>query len=118
MLVQQVAFDRRLRAAFSFGDAALLLMVFAQLSLGLTSILMSLKFIDGCAMVKFMDWAQGILTLKPGLSSLIAGVPLIFKLHIVLGMTILLVFPFTRAVGLLAVPLRHFGSQQAAAGIG
>jgi nitrate reductase gamma subunit len=108
LLLHRMLFDARIRAALSLGEAAILLMVFAQLSLGLGTILASLKFIDGCAMVKFMSWAQGILTLKPGVSALIAGVPPIFKLHIVLGMTILLVFPFTRAVGILGVPLRYF----------
>jgi nitrate reductase gamma subunit len=56
-----------------------------------------------------MTWAQGILTLKPGVAALIAGVNPIFKLHLFLGMTILLVFPFTRAVNILSMPSRYLG---------
>ena len=56
-------------------------------------------------MVKFMTWAQGILTLQPGISALIADVHPIFKAHLVLGMTILLVFPFTRLVHMLSAPI-------------
>jgi nitrate reductase gamma subunit len=103
LLVQRVLFDARIRTAASFAEIAILLMVFAQLTLGLATITVSLKYPDGCAMVKFMTWAQGILTFKPGGAALIAGVPLVFKLHLFLGMTILLVFPFTRAVSLWSV---------------
>ena len=84
-------------------------MVFAQLILGLATIAVSLKYLDGCAMVKFMTWAQGILTLKPGVATLIAGVDPIFKLHLFLGMTILLVFPFTRLVNIWSAPIRYLG---------
>jgi nitrate reductase gamma subunit len=109
LLVQRVLFDARIRTAASFAEIAILLMVFAQLTLGLATITVSLKYPDGCAMVKFMTWAQGILTFKPGGAALIAGVPLVFKLHLFLGMTILLVFPFTRAVSLWSVPAWYLG---------
>ena len=33
---------------------------------------------------------------------------LVFKLHIVLGLTIFLLFPFTRLVHMLSVPVRYF----------
>jgi hypothetical protein len=49
-------------------------------------------------MVKFMNWAQGVLTLHAGAWENVADVPLLFKMHLVLGMTIFLLFPFTRLV--------------------
>jgi len=109
LLVQRVLLDGRVRTAASFAEIAILLMVFAQLTLGLATITVSLKYPDGCAMVKFMTWAQGILTLKPGISAVIADVPLVFKLHLFLGMTILLLFPFTRAVSVCSMPAWYFG---------
>ena len=57
-----------------------------------------------------MEWAQGIFTFQPGAAEHIAHVPLIYKLHIVLGLTIFLVFPFTRLVHILsgfAAPVRY-----------
>ena len=63
-------FDARIRKTSSFGDIAILLMLYAQLILGLSTIFVSLQHLDGHEMVKFMTWAQGILTLQPGVSSL------------------------------------------------
>jgi nitrate reductase gamma subunit len=77
--------------------------------LGLATIPVSLNHLDGSEMVKFMVWAQGILTLQPGVSVLIADVNPIFKLHLFLGMTIFLVFPFTRLVHIWSAPVWYLG---------
>jgi nitrate reductase gamma subunit len=60
-------------------------------------------------MVKFMSWAQGILTLQPGVSALVADASPVFKLHLFLGMTIFLVFPFTRLVHVWSAPVWYLG---------
>ena len=53
-----------------------------------------------------MWWAQSIVTLKPGAAvGYIASVPLIFKLHIVNGLTIALLLPFTRLVNIWSVSI-------------
>jgi nitrate reductase gamma subunit len=56
-----------------------------------------------------MTWAQGILTLQPGSSVLIADVHPLFKLHLALGMTIFLLFPFTRLVHVWSAPIWYLG---------
>lgn len=109
LLVHRRLFDSRIRKTSSFGDIAILLLLYAQLILGLASIYVSLQHLDGKEMVKFMQWAQGILTLQPGVSALIAGAHWIFKLHIFLGMTIFLVFPFTRLVHVWSAPIWYLG---------
>jgi len=58
-------------------------------------------------MTKFMSWAQGIFTFQGDAASHIADVAWIFKLHLFLGLTIFLVFPFTRLVHMLSVPVRY-----------
>ena len=58
-------------------------------------------------MMKFMSWAQGIFTFNGAAASYIADVHPIFKLHLFLGLTIFLVFPFTRLVHFLSVPVRY-----------
>jgi len=109
LLVHRRLFDARIRRTSSFGDIAVLLMLYAQLILGLSTIAVSLNHLDGHEMVKFMNWAQGILTLRPGVSTLVADVSPIFKLHLVLGMTIFLVFPFTRLVHVWSAPVWYLG---------
>lgn len=109
LLVHRRLFDSRIRKTSSFGDIAVLLLLYAQLVLGLATIPVSLNHLDGHEMVKFMNWAQGILTLRPGVSALVADVHPVFKLHLFLGMTIFLVFPFTRLVHVWSAPIWYLG---------
>jgi nitrate reductase gamma subunit len=109
LLAHRRLFDARIRRTSSFGDIAILLLLYAQLILGLSTIPISLQHLDGHVMVNFMTWAQGILTLQPGVSALITDVSPVFKLHLFLGMTIFLVFPFTRLVHIWSAPVWYLG---------
>ncbi|MCK0142284.1 respiratory nitrate reductase subunit gamma [Aliiroseovarius sp. F20344] len=99
--------DPRIRKTSSFWDITILGMLLAQLVLGLGTIFVSLGHLDGHEMVKFMSWAQGIFTFDGAAASYIADVSLVFKLHLFLGLTIILVFPFTRLVHMLSAPVRY-----------
>jgi len=59
--------------------------------------------------VKFMNWAQGVFTFQPNVADYVVDVHPIFKAHLVLGMTILLLFPFTRLVHMLSAPVWYLG---------
>ena len=109
LLVHRRLFDSRIRNTSSFGDIAILLLLYVQLILGLCTITVSLQHLEGHEMVKFMAWAQGVLTLKPNVSALVADVHPLFKLHLVLGMTIFLLFPFTRLVHVWSAPVWYIG---------
>ncbi|EBA15578.1 Nitrate reductase, gamma subunit [Roseobacter sp. SK209-2-6] len=100
--------DPRIRNNSSFADIAILVLLLVQLVLGLLTIFASLGHLDGHEMVKFMSWAQGIFTFDGAAASYISDVALVFKLHLFLGLTIILVFPFTRLVHMLSVPVRYF----------
>lgn len=107
LLLHRRLFDRRIRVNSSFGDIAILLLLYAQLGLGLATILVSMDHLDGAEMVKFMAWSQGIFTFRIDASAYVADASPIFKLHILLGLTIFLVFPFTRLVHMLSAPVRY-----------
>jgi len=109
LLSHRRLFDSRIRATSSFGDIAILLLLFAQLLLGLATIPVSMGHLDGNEMVKFMNWAQGILTLKSESWKLVAEAHPVFKAHLFLGMTIFLVFPFTRLVHVWSAPIWYLG---------
>ena len=106
MLLHRRLFDSRIRKTSSVSDIAVLLILFAQLSLGMATIPLSLGHLDGHMMVQFMNYVQGIVVLHPQ-PALIAGVPLVFKLHMFLGFTIFLIFPFTRLVHVWSMPLGY-----------
>lgn len=99
--------DPRIRKTSSFADIAILALLLAQLTLGVGTIFVSLQHLDGHEMTTFMAWAQGILTFDANAPDYIANAALIFKLHLFLGLTIFLVFPFTRLVHMLSVPIRY-----------
>ncbi|MBI3438705.1 MAG: respiratory nitrate reductase subunit gamma [Proteobacteria bacterium] len=105
LLLHRRLFDPRIRANSSFGDTAILVLLMAQLLLGLSTIPISLQHSDGSEMLKFMNWAQSVFTFRAGAADLIADASPVFKAHITLGLTILLVFPFTRLVHMLSAPV-------------
>ncbi|MBB3066806.1 respiratory nitrate reductase subunit gamma [Limibacillus halophilus] len=107
LLLHRRLFDPRIRRTSSFGDIAILALLYLQLLLGLLTIPISMQHLDGGEMVRFMTWAQGIFTFRTGAADAILTVHPIFKLHLFLGLTIFLVFPFTRLVHMLSAPLRY-----------
>jgi nitrate reductase gamma subunit len=109
LLLHRRLFDARIRKTSSFADIAILAILYAQLILGLSTIPVSLGHMDGHEMVKFMNWAQGILALQPDASAYVANVSPVFKAHLMLGMTIFLVFPFTRLVHIWSAPVWYLG---------
>jgi nitrate reductase gamma subunit len=106
MLLHRRLFDSRIRKTSSVSDIAVLLILFLQLSLGMATIPLSLGHLDGHMMVQFMNYVQGVVGLRPQ-PALIAGVPLVFKLHMFLGFTIFLIFPFTRLVHVWSAPVGY-----------
>lgn len=105
LLLHRRLFDARIRATSSFGDTAILILLMAQLILGLSTIPVSARHLDGGEMLRFMSWAQGVFTFEPDVARHVIGTDLVFQAHLVLGMTILLVFPFTRLVHMLSAPV-------------
>ena len=109
LLVHRRLWDSRIRRNSSFGDIAILLLLYVQLLLGLATIPISAGHLDGHMMVQFMAWAQGIWTFQPDVADYVLGAHWIFKLHLFLGLTVFLVFPFTRLVHIWSAPVWYLG---------
>jgi nitrate reductase gamma subunit len=90
--------DPRIRIHSRTSDIVLLVLLWVQLALGLASIPLSAQHMDGGLMMQFGEWAQRIVTFRSGAADQLAAAGWLFKAHIVLGMTIFLIFPFTRLV--------------------
>ncbi|WP_298351193.1 respiratory nitrate reductase subunit gamma [Rhodoblastus sp.] len=111
LLLHRRLTDARIRNTSSFSDIAILYILLAQLLLGLSTIFVSAQHLDGGEMVKFMTWAQGVLTLRSDNWRIVEDVSPIFKMHLTLGMTIFLIFPFTRLVHIWSAPVWYLGRQ-------
>ncbi len=98
MLLQRRLGDERIRVNSKTSDIVLLVLLWLQLALGLATIPLSAQHLDGSMMMKLADWAQHIATFQAGAPQLLNDVSWVFKLHMFLGMSIFLIFPFTRLV--------------------
>jgi nitrate reductase gamma subunit len=98
VLMQRRYTEPRIRVTTTSMDWVVLWLLLVQLLLGLVSIAFSWQHREGGEMIKLMNWAQGIVTLRADAAAYVTDVAPIFKLHLVLGMTIFLVFPFSRLV--------------------
>lgn len=99
---------RRVRATSTTPDIIIMSILLLQCILGLSTIPFSAQYPDGSEMMKLVGWAQGIVTFKGGSSEMLSGVAPIFHVHLVLGMTIFLIFPFTRLVHVWSAPFEYF----------
>ncbi|TEA27887.1 respiratory nitrate reductase subunit gamma [Candidatus Schmidhempelia bombi] len=97
----------RIRATSSYADILVILILVVQVCLGLLTIVSSTHHLDGSMMLKLSQWAQQIVTFNGQAAQNLVDVPLIFKLHIILGLTIFLIFPFTRLVHIWSIPLTY-----------
>ena len=107
LLIRRRMLDARIRATSQATDLPILLILFVQLVLGLLTIPFSAQHMDGSSMLALANWAQHVVTFQGDAASFVAGEAFIFKIHLVLGLTIFLIFPFTRLVHVWSVPIQY-----------
>ena len=107
LLIRRRMLDARIKATSQATDLPILLILFVQLVLGLLTIPFSAQHLDGSSMLALASWAQHVVTFQGDAASFVAGEAFIFKAHLVLGLTIFLVFPFTRLVHVWSVPIQY-----------
>ena len=98
LLLHRRLFEPRIRATSKTSDIVLLLLLWLQFALGLATIPLSAQHLDGSMMLKLAEWAQRIVTFRGGAAELLTEAGWVFKAHMFLGMSIFLIFPFTRLV--------------------
>jgi nitrate reductase gamma subunit len=108
MLIHRRFFDPRIRVTSTFADNAILMILWVQLVLGLITVPYSLQHADAGVMLALSEWAQRILTFRvEGTANLVAAQSWPYQVHILLGLTIFLIFPFSRLVHMFSVPVRY-----------
>ena len=97
LLLHRRIFDPRIRLTSHRTDLFILIVLWVQLCLGLVTLPFSLGHSDGSVMLQLSAWAQGIVTFQPDAGHL-ANLDWPYLVHLVMGMTIFLLFPFSRLV--------------------
>jgi nitrate reductase gamma subunit len=109
LLLHRRLFDTRIRQTSTYMDLSILIILWVQLCLGLVTLPYSIGHADGEAMLKLSHWAQGIMTVQPVDASTLQGLDWPYLVHLVLGMTIFLLFPYSRLVHIWSAPVWYLG---------
>ncbi|KFB69438.1 respiratory nitrate reductase subunit gamma [Candidatus Accumulibacter vicinus] len=97
LLLHRRLSDPRIRLTSHRTDLAILIILWVQLTIGLITLPYSFGHEDASVMLALSDWAQRIVTFRPDAAGLVA-LAWPYKIHLVLGMTIFLLLPFSRLV--------------------
>ena len=98
ILIYRRLADPRIRLNSRKWDIAVAVMLWLQLALGLLTVPLSAFHMDGVLFEILTSYVKGIVTLDMNASSYMLGVPLTYKLHVLLGFTLFLISPFTRMI--------------------
>ena len=98
ILIHRRLTEPRIRAVTSRMDFVLLFWLLVTLALGLATIAVSAGHPDGSVMIALSHWAQHIVTLQADAPAYLLDVPGIYKIHLFFGMTLFVLFPFSRLV--------------------
>jgi len=101
--------NRRISATSRGSDKFVLTWIMATLILGLSTIPVSMGHAghgDPRVVTAMAEWIQSIIYLYPN-PAYLEGVDNIFKLHVLFGMTVFLIFPFTRLVHIWSAPFGY-----------
>ncbi len=109
MLLLRRYVDPSVRAAGRFSDMLILVWLLVTLGLGLGTQAITLpELLRGnvANMDIFRMYLEGLVTLRPD-PALLIHIPVLYKVHMLFGMTVFLLFPFTRLVHIWTVPLNY-----------
>lgn len=110
MLVWRRLFNPRVRASSSVMDTLILLLIYWQLILGILTIFVSTGHMDGYVMQDLMSWSRYLLTFRPAEAiEFMADIHWIYKAHVFWGITLFVLFPFSRLVHIWSVPVKFIG---------
>lgn len=102
-------FNKRVRAASRWMDINILGWILLTLVMGMATLPVSIGHAehgDATAMLRLTEWVQSVVTLQPD-PELLRGVDTVYKVHMFLGMSVFLFFPFTRLVHIWSAPIGY-----------
>ncbi|WP_195258794.1 respiratory nitrate reductase subunit gamma [Bacillus paralicheniformis] len=98
--------DKRIRKTSSAGDFITLVALLFVMTTGLAATFLNIDSKGFDYRTTISPWFRNIFLFKPD-AGLMASVPLWFKLHIMMGYVIFIVWPFTRLVHVFSMPLKY-----------
>jgi nitrate reductase gamma subunit len=110
ILLHRRLFDRRIWLASTWSDVCILVLIWVQLLVGLGTVPFSWEdHLTGDTLLHAAAWAQHLATFRADAWQLLLPIPFVYKLHCVLGLTVILLVPFTRLVHIWSAPIWYLG---------
>lgn len=99
--------NERIKLNSSPQDYFIIFLLLVEVGLGLASMVTTAtSSVENYAALG--EWAQKIITFQPDAGAVIAGHSLIYKLHIVTGLFIFIIFPYTKLMHIMVLPIAYF----------
>lgn len=98
MLLHRRMTEPRIRATTRVMDMVVLVWILITLSFGLCTLYFSAQELSGGNLIPLSQWARHIITFHGGAASFVVELPLVYQVHMVLGMTLFALIPFSRLV--------------------
>jgi nitrate reductase gamma subunit len=106
LIVRRTRNDR-IRLNSSFQDYFVVFLLLVEMTLGMMSITQTASSsVENYAALGI--WAQKIITFQPDAASVIADHSIIYKIHIVVGLFIFIVFPYTKLMHMIMMPVAYY----------
>ncbi|MDD2474522.1 MAG: respiratory nitrate reductase subunit gamma [Dysgonamonadaceae bacterium] len=103
ILVSRRFSDPRIKANSSIQDYLIIFLLLVEALIGLTAVAETATGpIEKYAALS--EWAQAVVTFQPDAGAIIAGHSIQYKLHIVTGLFIFMIFPYTKLMHILVYP--------------
>lgn len=107
ILITRRFFSPRISYQSSFADYFILILLFVEAGLGISAVVgTATSSIEQYAALG--EWAQAVVTFQPNAGDLLANHTIQYKIHIVTGFLIFIIFPFTKLVHMLVLPYTYF----------
>lgn len=99
--------DQRIKINSTPADILLIVLLLFEMGLGLASIFISAgSSVENYAALGV--WAQKVITFQPDAGAVIISHSIIYKLHIVTGLFIFMIFPYTKLMHMFVLPVAYF----------
>ncbi|MDX9811969.1 MAG: respiratory nitrate reductase subunit gamma [Bacteroidales bacterium] len=107
LLVYRRFFVISVKKTSSFHDYFIIILLLAEAALGLISVATTAQgSVENYSALGV--WAQKVITFQPDAGAVIASHSIIYKIHIFLGLVIIMIFPYTKLMHMLVMPIVYF----------
>jgi len=107
LLVYRRLSVKTVKSTSNFHDYFILILLLAEAALGMISVGTTASgTVEQYAALGI--WAQKVITFQPDAGAVIASHSIIYKIHIVIGLVVIMIFPYTKLMHMLVMPLVYF----------